>query len=95
MSNRTLPLVEMIKLGEQEALARELEVEKVKQETKVEDISQGTMKHEIETKIEIRIKETDISTIEVEQEHKEGLGQEVEIKAEDERRNRRDPLKEP
>ena len=85
----------MIKLGEQEALARELEVEKVKQETKVEDISQGTMKHEIETKIEIRIKETDISTIEVEQEHKEGLGQEVEIKAEDERRNRRDPLKEP
>ena len=53
------------------------------------------MKHELEAKIKIRIKETEISTIEEEQEHKEGLGQEVETNAEDERRNRRDPLKEP
>ena len=40
------------KLGEQESLAQGLEVVKVEQETKVENISQGTVKQELEIKIE-------------------------------------------
>ena len=43
--------VETTKLGEQGAIGWELEIVKVKQEIKVEDISQGIMKQELETKI--------------------------------------------
>ena len=43
--------VETTKLGEQGAIGWELEIVKVKEEIKVEDISQGIMKQELETKI--------------------------------------------
>ena len=73
----------------QEEFARELEVE---QGTKVGNISQETMKHELwDREIGIGIKEKEISTIVFEQEHKEGWGQEVEIKVEEQRGGTEEP----
>ena len=65
--------METTKLGEQEASAQELGVE---QETKEEDITQGTMKQELE----IKIKEKVASTTTVEQEGLWASGQKVDIK---------------
>ena len=75
-SNEIELKVETTKLGEQEASGQELEVE---QETKEEDISQGTTKQELE----IKIKEKVDSTTMVEQEALWALGQKVEIKVEE------------